>query len=179
MVRGRPGRETWHPPARPLRRRFAGIHSRRPELESVRVITMDLAVPVSTPELQASGPPSDSSEPCDGPVRPESRRTAPRGGAASGAPVAGIARLFAGNGAHTVQPFPTIPATERWISGRRSQFQQDTGGTPATSWPGTGIRLREVACGSRSAAGGGVLGPGIRGQRRDLEGCGAFVSETS
>ena len=80
------------------------------DLESVRVMTMDVAVPVSTPELQAPAPSVVRAVRWSGP--PRSRRTAPP---VAPRPSLGrrIARLLAGNGAHTVQPFPTIPATER------------------------------------------------------------------
>jgi len=80
------------------------------DLESVRVITMDVAVPVSTPELQAPAPSVVRAVRWSGP--PRIRRAAP---AVPPRPSLGrrIGRLFAGNGVHTVQPFPTIPATER------------------------------------------------------------------
>jgi hypothetical protein len=78
-------------------------------LQAVQVVTMDVAVPVSSPELAATpavvhavrwnAPP-----PSRRPVTPRPpRQTLGRR----------IARLFAGDGTHTVQPFPGVPATQR------------------------------------------------------------------
>jgi hypothetical protein len=78
-------------------------------LATVQVLTTDVAVPVSIPALVATprvvravrwtAPPRPSREaPAAAPRLTLGRR---------------IARLFAGNGSHTVQPFPSIPTTNR------------------------------------------------------------------
>jgi hypothetical protein len=77
-------------------------------LESVRVVRTDVAAPVSTPELLTNAAVVRA-------VRwsgPRSRRPAP---AVPARMTIGrrIARLFAGDGTHTVQPFPVVPATDR------------------------------------------------------------------
>jgi hypothetical protein len=78
-------------------------------LASVQVLTMDVAAPVSIPELVAVPPVVRA-------VRwtaaPRPRREVP---AVAPRLTLGrrIARLFAGNGTVTVQPFPSIPSTDR------------------------------------------------------------------
>lgn len=78
-------------------------------LESVHVLRTDVAAPVSTPELVAADPALRAVRWAT-PTRARrelhpmpQRLTLGRR----------IARLFAGNGTHTVQPFPSVPATDR------------------------------------------------------------------
>jgi hypothetical protein len=82
-----------------------------PPLESVRVLTTDVTAPVSIPELQRTPAVVHAMRWTATPA-PRTRRSpvAARGRLPLGRR---IARLFAGDGTHTVQPFPTIPATER------------------------------------------------------------------
>jgi hypothetical protein len=77
---------------------------------SVQVITTDVAVPISSPELQSAAPAVVRAVRWNTP--PRTRRTVP---AVVPRPSLGrrIARLFIGDGTHTVQPFPSVPATER------------------------------------------------------------------
>lgn len=77
---------------------------------SVQVVTTDVAVPISSPELQAAAPAVVRAVRWNAP--PRTRRTVP---AVLPRPSLGrrIARLFIGDGTHTVQPFPSVPATER------------------------------------------------------------------
>ena len=95
------------PPPAPEATR-APLAVRAPDVAAVQVVTTDVVVPISSPELQAAAPAVVHA------VRwtPRSRRTVP---AVSPRPSLGrrIARLFVGDGSHTVQPFPSVPATER------------------------------------------------------------------
>jgi hypothetical protein len=77
---------------------------------SVRVVTTDVAAPISSPELQAAAPAVVHAVRWRTP--PRSRRVV---AAVAPRPSLGrrIARLFAGDGTYTVQPFPSVPATER------------------------------------------------------------------
>src|SRR3954454_9328789 len=83
---------------------------RATDLASVQVVTTDVAVPISSPELQAAAPAVVHAVRWNSP--PRSRRPV---AALSPRPSLGrrIARLFIGDGTHTVQPFPSVPATER------------------------------------------------------------------
>lgn len=86
--------------------------ARMAPLESVQVVTMDVAVPVSSPELAAT-PAVVHAVRWNAP--PRSPRSAPLVASRPPRPTLGrrIARLFAGDGTHTVQPFPGVPATQR------------------------------------------------------------------
>jgi hypothetical protein len=75
----------------------------------VQIITTDVPAPVSTPALQAMRPTVPRMRQ-PAPVRPHGKVASARTRVPFGRR---LARLFAGDGTHTVQPFPTLPATER------------------------------------------------------------------
>jgi hypothetical protein len=108
MVRDTFGAKPVPPPAPEARQAPPALRIDDPE--SVQVVTTDVAVAISSPELQAAAPAVVHAVRWSTP--PRSRRTVP---AVSPRPSLGrrIARLFAGDGTHTVQPFPSVPATER------------------------------------------------------------------
>jgi hypothetical protein len=75
----------------------------------VQVITTDVTAAVSTPALRRSA----SVSPAVRVSRPPARRSL-MASARTRVPLGRrIARLFAGDGTHAVQPFPTVAATER------------------------------------------------------------------
>lgn len=93
-----------HPPA------DAGISPAAASVTDVRVVTTDVPATVSVPPLLPSRAVVAA-------VRREAPPRRPHGSLASARtklPLGRrIARLFAGDGSHTVQPFPTVPPTER------------------------------------------------------------------
>lgn len=97
-------------PARPT----TAPQVRRPAATStdarVQIVTTDVAAAVSTPALQFS---PAASRALRRPARaPRSQRAL--GSAPTRVPLGRrLARLFAGDGRHTVQPFPTLPSTQR------------------------------------------------------------------
>lgn len=73
----------------------------------VQILTTDIPAPVSTPALKRLRPAASRMRQA-ALARPHAKVASAR------VPlVRRLARLFAGNGSHTVQPFPSVPATER------------------------------------------------------------------
>jgi hypothetical protein len=99
------------PPAAPAASQTPpAVRSASADAESVQVVTTDVEVPFSSPELQAAAPAVVHAVRWSTP--PRSRRISP---APPPRPSLGrrLARLFAGDGTHTIQPFPSVPATDR------------------------------------------------------------------
>jgi hypothetical protein len=88
----------------------AGINPAAANVTNVRVVTTDVPATVSVPPLLPSRAVVAAVRRVAPPRRPHGSLASARTKLPLGRR---IARLFAGDGTHTVQPFPTVPPTER------------------------------------------------------------------